>query len=42
MFLLVQAYPVVPDKRPLNGCACVRACVTVTSVVLFMSEMLIP
>jgi len=23
MFLLVLAYPLVPDKRPLNGCLCV-------------------
>ena len=23
MFLLVPAYRVVPDKRPLNGCVCV-------------------
>jgi len=26
MFLLVLAYPVVPDKRPLNGCVCVCVC----------------
>ena len=32
MFLLVQAYPVVPDKRPLNGCACVCYCYKCCSV----------
>jgi len=24
---LVPAHPVVPEKRPLNGCVCVRVCV---------------
>ena len=27
MFLHVPAYPGSPDKRPLNGCVCVRVCV---------------
>jgi len=26
VFLLVPAYPVVPDQRTLNGCVCVCAC----------------
>jgi len=33
MFLLVPAYPVVPDKRPLNGCVCVCVCVCVRACV---------
>jgi len=32
VFLLVPAYPVVPDQRPLNGRVCVCVCVCVNTL----------